>query len=151
MFLPLAILVIVALPCAATVAGPSCLELKLTAEAVSQLLADGNAAFETGDTAKAEVDWTKIRQCAPATPDWPKAVFNLGLLEYKRHNLRQAITYFSEVLQSHPNDKEPGGNIMETNRNYSYRSAVAISQCYEAIDAYRSALHYAWLAKTKYP
>ena len=74
-----------------------------------------------------------------------------GLLEYRRKNFRKAISYFDEVLQSHPNDREPGGNIMETNRNYSYRSALAISQCYEAMGGFGAALRYAWLAKTKYP
>jgi len=144
-------LFVAVLPCGAAVAGSTCTELRQTADAVSQLLADGNAAFETGDIGKAQASWMKIRECAPATPDWPKAVFNLGLLEYRRDNLRQAITYFDDVLQSHPNDKEPGGNIMETNRNYSFRSALGISQCYEAMGAFGPALHYAWLAKTKYP
>src|ERR1035441_2117325 len=46
--------------------------------------------------------------------------------------------------------KEPGGNLMETNRNYSNRSAMAISQCYEAMGQFSPALRYAWLAKTKY-
>ncbi len=107
--------------------------------------------FEAGDIEKAEACWRKVRECATATPDWPKAVFNLGLLEYKRSNFRQAIAYFSEVLQAQPNDSEPGGNLMQTNRNYSNRSALAISECYEAMGAYGSALHYARLAKTKYP
>jgi hypothetical protein len=39
---------------------------------------------------------------------------------------------------------------METNRNYSNRSAMAISQCYEAMGQFSPALRYAWLAKTKY-
>jgi len=99
--------------------------------------------FEAGDIAKAEACWRKVRECATATPDWPKAVFNLGLLEYKRSNFRQAIAYFSEVLQAQPNDREPGGNLMQTNRNYTNRSALAISECYEAMGAYGSALHYA--------
>jgi tetratricopeptide (TPR) repeat protein len=149
-FPPLAMLVAFALPCAATSEGPTCTQLKQNG-AVSQLLADGNAAFETGDIAKAEACWTKVRECAAATKDWPKAVFNLGLLDYRRNNLGQAIAYFNEVLQSQPDDKEPGGNIMETNRNYSNRSALAISQCYETMGAYGSTLRYAWLAKTKYP
>ena len=38
---------------------------------------------------------------------------------------------------------------METNRNYSFRRALAISECYEATGAYRLALRYAWQAKTK--
>jgi tetratricopeptide (TPR) repeat protein len=149
--LPLAIVLLAPLQCGAAVAGPSaCPVHKQANEAVSQLLADGNAAYEAGDLAKAEVRWAEIRECAGGTTAWPKAVFNLGLLEYRRKKFRQAIAYFHEVLQSHPNDKEPGANIMETNRNYSYRSALAISQCYEAMGAYRLALRYAWLAKTKY-
>ena len=39
---------------------------------------------------------------------------------------------------------------METNRNYSNRSAMAISQCYEAMAQFSPALRYALLAKTKY-
>lgn len=151
MILSLTMLFVFVLPCGAAVTDSTCTELWQTAGTASQLLADGNAAFETGDIGRAEASWMKVRECASPTPDWPKAVFNLGLLEYRRNNLRQAITYFDDVLQSHPDDKEPGGNIMETNRNYSFRSAMAISQCYEARGAFGSALRYAWLAKTKYP
>jgi hypothetical protein len=39
---------------------------------------------------------------------------------------------------------------METNRNYSNRSALVISECYEAMGRFGAALRYAWLAKTKY-
>jgi tetratricopeptide (TPR) repeat protein len=118
---------------------------------VARLLEEGNKAYEAGDFSKAEARWAKIRACGRGSADWPKAVFNLGLLENRRKNFRQAIAYFDEVIQSHPNDKEPGGNIMETNRNYSHRSALAISECYEAMGAYRMALRYARLAKTTYP
>jgi len=148
---PLAIVLLVPLECAAAVAVPTNSPApKQTNEPVAQLLVDGNAAYEAGDLVKAELRWTEIRKCAAGNADWPKAVFNLGLLEYHRKNLSQAIGYFDEVIQSHPNDQEPGANLMETNRNYSYRSALAISQCYEAMGAYRLALRYAWLAKTKY-
>src|SRR5882762_2619840 len=87
----LAMFVVFALPCAATGVTPANPEPKQTNGAISQLLADGNAAFEAGDIAKAAACWGKVRECATATPDWPKAVFNLGLLEYKRSNFRQAI------------------------------------------------------------
>jgi len=151
LLLALATVLIISRASVGAVAGAgTCPEQMQTDEAASKSLADGNAAFEAGDMAKAEAQWKQIRQCAPGTADWPKAVFNLGLLEHRRKNFRQAVEYFHEVLQSHPNDKEPGANLMETNRNYSYRSALAISECYEAMGAYRSALHYAWLAKTKY-
>jgi tetratricopeptide (TPR) repeat protein len=128
----------------------TCPKQKPTPEAVSKLLDEGNAAFEAGDVTTAEARWTEIRKCAPDSSEWPKAVFNLGLLEYRRSHFPQSISYFDAVLQSHPNDKEPGGSLMETNRNYSNRSAMAISQCYEAMGQFGPALRYAWLAKTKY-
>ena len=150
--LPLAVFLMATLECGAAVAGSfTCPVQVQTKDAVARLLEVGNAAYNAGDFATAEASWVEIRACARGTADWPKAVFNLGILENRRKNLRQAIAYFDEVLQSHPNDKEPGANLMETNRNYSHRSALAISQCYEAMGAYRLALRYARQAKTKYP
>ena len=148
--LPFVMLILVAQPCTAIESHTTCPEQKPTSEALSKQLEDGNAAFETGDVTKAEARWKEIRDCALGSSEWPKAMFNLGLLEYKRSNFSEAIGYFDAVLNSHPNDKEPGGNLMETNRNYSNRSAIAISQCYEAMGQFSPALRYAWLAKTKY-
>jgi tetratricopeptide (TPR) repeat protein len=148
--LPLVMLILIALPCTATEDRPACPKPKPTPEALSKQLDEGNAAFEIGNVTTAEARWTVIRECAPGSSEWPKAVFNLGLLEYRRNNFAQAISHFDAVLQSHPNDKEPGGNLIETNRNYSNRSAMAISQCYEAMGQFGPALRYAWLAKTKY-
>lgn len=122
----------------------------LNAEDAAKILNNANAAYESQDLLQAEKLWLQVRDCGKTTPDWPKAVFNLGLLEHRKRNFNQAIQYFEEVLQSNPNDKETGGSIMETNRNYSYRSALAISQCREEMGEYWPALQYAKLAKTKY-
>jgi tetratricopeptide (TPR) repeat protein len=150
--LPLVIALLATQQCRGAVAGSiTCPAQKQTNEALARFLDEGNAAYEAGDFARAEASWAGIRACAKGSADWPKAVFNLGLLESRRKNFPRAIAFFNEVLQSHPNDKEPGGNLTETNRNYSFRSAMAISECYEAMGAYRLALRYAWLAKTKYP
>ena len=112
---------------------------------------EGNAAYESHDFNKAEARWKQIRDCDRGTADWPKAVFNLGFQEHERKNPSAAIGYFEEILRSHPDDKEPGGSLMETNRNYSYRSAMEISHCYEELGSYRMALRYARLAQTTYP
>jgi len=112
---------------------PSCAELQAS-EAVSQLLDQGNAAFDAGDRGTARASWMKIRECSPTTAAYPKALYNLGLLEFKEKDFQQAIAYFEELLHSHPNDKEPGGSLMETNRNYSFRGALGISECYEQKD-----------------
>ena len=148
---PLVAILLGVLQCNATAPTmAACPALPATEDAAAQWLAEGNAAYEAGDLAKAESRWTEIRDCAAGTADWPKAVSNLGLLESRRKNFPRAIAYYEAVLQSHPDDKEPGASLMETNRNYSFRSAMAISEAYEAMGAYVPALRYAWLAKTKY-
>jgi len=149
-FVMLAIVTAPLLTTRGVAATPACAELQ-SAETISQPLSEGNAAFEAGDTRTARTSWKKIRECGTTTPDYPKAVYNLRLLEFKEKDFQQAIRYFEEVLRSHPNDKEPGDSLMQTNRNYSFRSALGISQCYEARGEFRPALHWAWLAKTEYP
>jgi tetratricopeptide (TPR) repeat protein len=116
----------------------------------AQLLRDGNQFYEVGDLKQAEASWLEVQQCYRSSTDWPKAVFNLGLLRYREKRYSEAIAYFNEVLQSHPNDKEPGRSTMETNRNYSHRSAVAISECYEEMGSYWHALRWACLARNSY-
>jgi tetratricopeptide (TPR) repeat protein len=115
------------------------------------LLEAGNTAYVAGDLANAEKNWIEVRNSAHRSGAWPKAVYNLGILEMSRANYPKAIGYFNEVLQSSPNDKEPGGNIMSTYRNYSNRSAQQISMCYEKMADYREALHFTLLAKNRYP
>jgi len=115
------------------------------------LLEAGNSAYEAGDLRKAENAWTVVSLCPHTSPNWPKATFNLGLLEVKQRHFARAIEHFQAVLDSHPNDKEPGANIMQVYRNYSHRGALAISECYEEMGQFRQALHYARLARTRYP
>ena len=124
--------------------------MTLDQEKAKELFKDGIAAFDLGNISTAERDWTEIRQCGRGTADWPKAVSNLALLESNRGRFDSAISYFEEVLNSHPNDKEAGGNLMQTNRNYSHNAALGISECYEREGRFGSALKYAWLAKTRY-
>jgi|ERR1035441_2117323 outer membrane protein assembly factor BamD (BamD/ComL family) len=101
-------LILGALPCTGTEDRTVCPKEKPTPEALSKQLEEGNSAFEKGDAINAEMRWAEIRECAPASSEWPKAMFNLGLLEYRRNNFPQAISYFEAVLQSRPNDKRTG-------------------------------------------
>ncbi len=134
----------------ATASAVDCGRKTVDEKLASQLLQDGVKAYESGDLQNAEARWQEVRSCQPRTKSWPKAVYNLGVLERKGGNPARAISYFQEVLASHPDDKEPGENLMETNRNYSHRSALQASQCYEDMADYWTALKYARLAKTKY-
>jgi tetratricopeptide (TPR) repeat protein len=111
----------------------------------------GNTFYLSGDAQGAEKAWGVARSCSPEVPAWPKAVYNLGLLEMHQANYPTTVGYFDEVVLSGPNDKEPGEDIMQVYRNYSNRSVLRISECYEKMHDYRQALRYAWLAKTRYP
>jgi tetratricopeptide (TPR) repeat protein len=121
------------------------------AKSAGTLLGAGNAFFDSGQLQKAEDAWTEARNCSRTAPAWPKATYNLGVLRMKQAKYSQAISYFNEVLGSHANDKEPGEDIMEPYRNYSHRSALEISVCYEKMDDNLHALEYAWLARIRYP
>src|SRR5215470_17318306 len=97
--LSVAALALVALPCIATENRGTCPDQKPTPEALSKQLEEGNDAFQAGDSTRAEAVWMGIQRCAPSSSEWPKAVFNLGLLEYRRGNFQQAISYLEAVLQ----------------------------------------------------
>lgn len=117
----------------------------------SALVGAGNAFYELKEPVRAEKAWTEASHCPQNLSSWPKAVYNLGILESERRNYQKAIGDFQLVLASHPNDKEPGGNLMEIYRNYSHSSALEISYCYEGMGDYNNALKYALLAKNRYP
>jgi outer membrane protein assembly factor BamD (BamD/ComL family) len=93
------------------------------------LLQSGNDRHAAGDLRQAEKKWLEIRNGGPTSRAWPKAVFNLGMLEREKANYPAAVSYFNDVLQSFPFDEEPGADIMQGYRNYSNRSAVQISVC----------------------
>ena len=118
--------------------------------AARAFLMAGNTLYRSGDVVSAEQARLRAKRYPPSTPAWPKAVFNLGVLEEERAGFHKAIEYFDALLSSNTNDKEPGANLMETNRNYSHTSALAISRCYKALGDYGQALHYAKLAKSQY-
>jgi tetratricopeptide (TPR) repeat protein len=120
-------------------------------QSADKLLDAGNAFYAAGDMEQAKKSWLEVRSRSQTLPAWPKAVHNLGILEREQGHYVEAISYFSEILQSHPNDTEPGESIMQVYRNYSHRSALQISLCYEKMWQNRKALHYARLAKTQYP
>ena len=113
-------------------------------------LESGIDAYGRRDFERAEADWLAATKCSKSAPSWPKAIFNLGLVQMERKNYPRAIAYFEQVIQSHPNDAEPGSHLMQTNQNYSHRSALEISVCYENMGDYRKALEFARLAKNRY-
>jgi tetratricopeptide (TPR) repeat protein len=150
-------LVLSAAPIWAKTIGPYPLPARCDSQdiATQSLIAQGRfddayKAYEKGDLAAAESAWLEVSKCASQVPSWPKAIYNLGLLKERHGDLAQAIARFHMVLDSHPNDREPGGDLLEVYRNYSYFSALQISNCYSSMGNYRQALDYARLAKYSY-
>jgi len=117
----------------------------------SALVGAGDAFYELNDLVRAEKAFTEASRYPHNFRAWPKAVYNLGILERERKNYPKAIEDFEGVLASKPNDKERGGNLMQAYQNYSHSAALQISHCYEGAGDYRNALRYALLAKNRYP
>jgi tetratricopeptide (TPR) repeat protein len=113
--------------------------------AANALLAVGNLLSGSRDLSGAESNWSRVMSRYVGTRAWPEAVFNLGIL-YKEEKKRyvEAIAFFERLLDSESNDTH-------AYRGYSHASALALSQCYEALNNYTNALKWAREAQTRYP
>ena len=78
------------------------------------------------------------------------SLFNQGYSLAKAKEWDKAIEVFNALIQSGVDDRDPGGHIMETNRNYRHRAALEISKCYEAKADYRAAYGWAVRARDQY-
>jgi hypothetical protein len=112
---------------------------------------EGNVAFEAGDPEGALARWAVVVVHYPRTRAWGVAVFNSGLAHRRQGRQAEAVAAFEMLLPSGVNDLEPGGNLMETYRNYRHSACVEIAGCYEDAGDYPAALRYLDLARNRYP
>lgn len=98
----------------------------------------------------AEKMWRRIMREFPQTKSWPIAVYNLGITEQKRGNFKAAVAHFQSLLESKPDDRAPGADLMDIYRNYSHRCAIQLSLCFESTGDYKEALRYVIEAHGKY-
>jgi len=115
------------------------------------ILMAGNYLHTLGDRDGAEKSWKKVMQGPKGTPEWAKAVYNLGILCREKKQFTEAIAFFQSILDGKPDDKETGSNIMEPYRNYSHHSVMQMSQCYESLGDYKNALKYTEWGLSQYP
>jgi len=83
-------------------------------------------------------------------PTRAKVVFNLGMTLQKLGQHDAAIDYFKQIFSIGADDREAGGNIMETYRNYSSRAQWEIGNSYFAKGDYENALAAYRLTREKY-
>lgn len=114
------------------------------------LLTLGNLMYQAHEHIEAEKLWHRIVLDYSASEEWGATVFNLGVLYKEQKRFEPAISMFSKLFNSQVNDREAGGNIMETYRNYRYRAALEISECHERNGSIDAALEFAILARDRY-
>jgi tetratricopeptide (TPR) repeat protein len=118
--------------------------------AYSDSLEEANRLFAQHEYDQAAGAFRLILAGTPDVATKGKAQFNLGLSYRAMKKATEAITVFRELLASKVDDKEPGGELMITNRNYRYLACLNIAGCYEETGNARKALEFALLAKDKY-
>lgn len=80
-----------------------------------------------------------------------KVVFNLGMTYQKLRQHDLAIEQFKQIFALGADDNEPGGSIMETNRNYRSRAQWEIGNSLLANGDYEGALAAYRTTRDKYP
>ena len=118
--------------------------------AAAATLEEANVLFEQKRYEEAIEIYKKVLAGAADVPTKGKAQFNLGLTYRALGNHAEAISAFKNVLDSEVDDEEPGGSLMETNRNYRHWSCIEIARCYEQSGNVEKALEYALLARDEH-
>lgn len=120
-------------------------------DAASALLALGNLAHERGDAHEAVRQWQRAVDGFPDTRDWPKALFNIGVVLKEQEAFDRAIEVFQRLLGSNVNDLEPGAHLMEDYRNYRSRASWEIGLCRLGSGDAAGALEAFRTTREKYP
>lgn len=115
------------------------------------LVRRGNAAHEAGDRDGAITAWREVIDHHPTTCGWGIAVFNVGIALKEASRWAEAIPVFEALIASDVDDREPGGNIMETTRDYHHRAALELSICHERLEEWGRALTWAVAARDRFP
>lgn len=80
----------------------------------------------------------------------PRAKFNIGIVLRKLGRNDEAISVFSEILNSDYNEKESYGGIMEQYALYKNRSAKELAEMYFEKKEYEKVFDYIYLFDKKY-
>ncbi len=112
--------------------------------------ARAEAAVKAGNLAEAIKIFSAVAESDESSSLSAKACFNAGVLLRQTDQHELAIGQFEKVIAMKPNDREPGGDLMQAYRNYSHRSAVEIADILEDQGAFAAALEWAESASSDF-
>lgn len=119
----------------------------------SDYFQEANDYFEEGKLDKALAGYMYIVENHPRNELYPRALNNAGYICLLQKKYKKAIEVFTIILNGSQDEREPsGGGIMASPyANYCHRAVSQISDCYNELRQYDSALHYLALSDTVYP
>lgn len=94
-----------------------------------------------------------FRQVCAEYPDaaaYGDAQYDAGLVLHEQQKYSEAISEYDKLLLSQLNDSLPEPSSSEDAKNYHYKAAMRISECYESQKDYARALDYSVLARDRY-
>ena len=114
-------------------------------------LSEGNKYFEARQYGTAAAVYRRIASTNLDAPTKAKAWYNLGVTYQKLGQHDDAINAFTQIFSMNVNDREQGGHIMETFRNYRPRAQWLIGRSLFEKGDYKGALEAYQTARLKYP
>ena len=114
-------------------------------------LSEGNKYFESGNYRAAADVYRRIVSTNVDIPTKAKAWFNLGVTYQKLGRRDDALNAFTQIFSMNVDDREQGGHIMETFRNYRPRAQWLIGRILFQKGDYKGALEAYQTARLKYP
>jgi tetratricopeptide (TPR) repeat protein len=94
-----------------------------------------------------------MRKACAQSPDlklWGDAQYSVGLILQDQKQFDEAIAAFNEIFPSKVNDHLLEEGSSDDCKNYRFKSALRVSECYESKNDLPRALEFARLAKTRY-
>jgi tetratricopeptide (TPR) repeat protein len=92
----------------------------------------------------------KVTTEFPDTTAYGDAQYDIGLILHELKKYSEAIPEYEKIFTSQANDYQPEPESSESPKNFRFKSAMRISECYEELKDYTRALEYALLARDRY-
>lgn len=120
----------------------------------SDYFEEGAAQFEAENYKASLASFNYFVNHYPKNSDYPRALYNTGLIYYNLKNYDSAIFIMQKILANktyNEYDKSGGGLMDDPYTNYRHHASSLISQVYYDQKKYKDALYYFSLSDTAYP